>query len=450
MKTTRIPIVSVAALCCLYLLSCSGNGKPVRPDVILPGAIQTNGKYAPGYLLFAPQNNNTVYLIDKNGSVYNYWLCSNMGLNAYLLPSGNLLHTESINRSGGDPGGRIIMSGWNNEHIWSCTINSDTLQQSHDVYPLSDSVVLAMTWELIPDSEVVKARSISCKPDSAGMWSPKIVELHQSGDSAVITWYWRMWDHLLCDTCKPSMHPELMDPNYLGTPNGELDDWMHPNALAFNPRLNQIMFSSRNLNEIYIIDHSTSPTEVKGHKGGNCGKGGDFLYRWGNPAAYGMGAGNPQQLFGQHSPYWLDTSNVSNTCIMINNDGFLGAYDYSACAAPPSTQIATTFNTLKTPYNAATRAYDMAPGRACGPDAPVTTYTAPSQALWNEFEGNVQLLPDSNLMVCAAMQGVLYEMNPKNSQVVWQFNLNSNYGHIFRCYQYSSDYVEQAAKNGNK
>src|SRR5262249_31645110 len=139
-------------------------------------------------------------------------------------------------------------------------------------------------------------------------------------------------------------HPELVDVNYLGEPpppgaprdaakkdgagdpnakaKGKADadqlkgigyvgsaaarsarahpDWTHVNAVDYNAELDQIMLSTPEFNEIWIIDHGTTTAEAAGHTGGRRGKGGDLLYRWGNPATYRAGGPKDKTLFFQH------------------------------------------------------------------------------------------------------------------------------------------------------
>ena len=59
------------------------------------------------------------------------------------------------------------------------------------------------------------------------------------------------------------------------------------------------------MNEIYVIDHSTTTEEAAGHSGGLSGKGGDILYRWGNPQNYQRGNSQDQILISQHSVNWI-------------------------------------------------------------------------------------------------------------------------------------------------
>ncbi len=452
-KRQRIQIFSKMvcgiALCLLFFSSCANVNELNETNVVPPGKVEISINPTPGYLLFAPQNSKTTYLIDTAGNVINSWLGTYNGLNAYLLPNGNLLHTESLpNRASSDPGGMIVMSDWNNTTIWSKTINSPTLQQSHDVYPMPNGDVLAAVWEYIPASVAAKKRT-SCLATS-GLWSGMIQQLRQSGDTATVVWQWRFWDHLLGATDSAYLNPQLLDANFIGTPmatESDTADWIHMNALAYNPALDQILISSRNLNEIYVIDHSTTTTEAASHKGGKCGKGGDFLYRWGNPAAYGQNS--PQQFFGQHSTYWLDTINQSANQILINNDGFVGVFGSNPCSDVSHT-IATSFNIIQTPYDSVSGQYGMKPNTICSPTLPMWTDTVPSSAYWNEYEGNAQLLSNNNLMVCAALKGIFYELDTTNNAVVWQYNLNNS--GAFRCYHYDTTYVNPIVKmySGNQ
>ena len=154
----------------------------------------------------------------------------------------------------------------------------------------------------------------------AGLWPDKIVEIEPQDKphGGKIVWEWHIWDHLIQDYDskkanygKPADHPELLDFNvgdtittthFAGqhgyfkkagkmlwrnqTPENMGSDVYHFNAIKYNADLDQIAFSSPNLSEIFIIDHSTTTKEAAGHKGGRWGKGGDFLYRWGNPQNY--------------------------------------------------------------------------------------------------------------------------------------------------------------------
>ena len=114
-------------------------------------------------------------------------------------------------------------------------------------------------------------------------------------------------------------NPQLLDINFYAG-NGK-KDWLHCNSIDYNEELDQIVIGSRTLSELYIIDHSTTTAEAATNSGGNSGKGGDILYRWGNPVAYNSGTTSDQQLFGQHNVHWIDKNYKDGGKLILFNNG---------------------------------------------------------------------------------------------------------------------------------
>ena len=116
------------------------------------------------------------------------------------------------------------------------------------------------------------------------LWAEAILEWNPMIDEVV--WEWHIWNHLIQDYDESKAnygtvaeHPELIDINY--DRNDGHPDWLHMNAIDYNPILDQIVMSVPYFDELWVIDHSTSKEEAASHTGGKSGKGGDLLYRWG-------------------------------------------------------------------------------------------------------------------------------------------------------------------------
>src|SRR5262249_3692287 len=112
---------------------------------------------------------------------------------------------------------------------------------------------------------------------------------------------------------------------------GMFPDWTHVNAVSYNAKYDQVMISVREFNEIWILDHSTTTEQAASHTGGRSGKGGDLLYRWGNPRAYRAGSTGDQRLFAQHDAHWIpDGLPGAGHLLVFNNGGGRPDGNYSS------------------------------------------------------------------------------------------------------------------------
>ena len=316
----------------IFFLLCSilGFNLLAQPTV---GLLEYHEDTYPGYTLFAPLQNTTTYLIDNCGNLVHQWESNaTPGSVVYLLEDGSLLRVERLNVQGfnsGGKGGRIKQMDWDGNLIWQYELADGTQHQHQDVEVMPNGNILAIAWELKTTAEAIAAGR---NPQFLGneFWPDKVVELEPIGtDSANVVWEWHIWDHLIqdFDATKANFgvvaeHPELMDINYIGNVGaGGNVDWVHFNSIDYNADFDQIVLSSRHFQEIWIIDHSTTTEEAAGHSGGNSGKGGDILYRWGNPKVYDRGNDTDTRLFFQHDAQWIPEGRPGAGMLMVFNNG---------------------------------------------------------------------------------------------------------------------------------
>ena len=266
-----------------------------------------------GYNLIYPENQPNVFLLNECGEVVNIWEDENHtgpGKTAYLLEDGRLLKSKTSSLiigptfGIGGSGGFVELYSWDNDLLWSYLVADSLNRQHHDVLFMESGNVMMIVWERKSYAEIVENGFDILSNSQESLWPDYILEIDPTTNEHV--WEWHAWDHLVQDFDSTKLnygivsdHPELIDPNYQEF-SGNRDDFMHSNAIDYDPIKDQVILNVRNYNEVWIIDHSTTTAEAAGHTGGNSGKGGDLLFRWGNPKAYKMGGGEDRQLFLQH------------------------------------------------------------------------------------------------------------------------------------------------------
>lgn len=381
-----------------------------------------------GYVLFSPLYSTSTYLIDKCGRQVHSWRSQyNPGRSVYLLPNGNLLRAGiDKDRKFKQGAGKLQIFDWNNILLWEYTYSSENEIQHHDIYPMKNGNILLLVWEKFTREEAIK---MGRNPDLLGdeIWSEKVVELKPQGDDrAKIVWEWRVWDHLIQDFDETqenygtiSRNPQLININYNASSEA---DWLHFNSICYHAELDQILISNRNFNEIFIIDHSTTTSEAAAHKGGKRNRGGDLLFRWGNPMTYNMGNKRDQKLYYQHSAQWIGQDSPDKDKIIVFNNG-LGR------AKPDS--VYSSIEIIEPKFNIAGN-YLLEPGRPYYPESSYWTYTTPEKINFYSFNvSNAQRLPNGNTLICSGESGYFFEID-RQKRIVWNYINPVGSGGVFK------------------
>ncbi len=207
-------------------------------------------------------------------------------------------------------------------------------------------------------------------------------------------------------------------------------DWTHVNAIDYNAELDQILLSSNYHNEIWIIDHGTTPQQAAGHKGGKYGKGGDILYRWGNPANYDRDDSGNQLLFRQHDAHWIEPGLPGAGNILVFDNGDREKRPYSTVV-----EIDTGVNE--------DGSYSLETAAAFGPVAPVWTYDPePPERFFSFFISGAQRLPNGNTLVNQGAGAKLREISP-DGEIVWEYAYQDDIDAphmLFRANRYPPDH----------
>ena len=373
-----------------------------------------------GYTLFSPMSYHASYLIDNDGLLINSWDSPyRPAMEAYLLENGHLLRTgkyignPEFSLSGG-AGGYLQEMAWDGTVVWEFFYSDSLYLPHHDIEPLPNGNVLMIVWEYKTFSEAVAEGRNPDIISQGKLWVDHLIEVEPDGESGGnIVWEWHFWDHLIqdYDSTKANYgvvedHPELLNINFVYRPNA---DWNHLNSVDYNAELDQILISAHHQSEIYVIDHSTTTEEAAGHSGGIYGKGGDFLYRWGNPQIYGAGSESDRQLFKQHDASWIETGCPGEGNILIFNNG----------TGRPGGQYSTV-EEIEPPIDSAGN-YFLASDSSYGPEQPVWTYIEENPGdFYSQNLSGAQRFPNGNTLIMQGPQGTFFEITPQDS-IVWYY-----------------------------
>jgi Arylsulfotransferase (ASST) len=373
---------------------------------------QPSPKAIDGQILYAPMYTGTTYLLNNNGAVNHTWTSSFLpGCMARWLGDGSILRTirVGVGPGGGGAGGGVQKVQWDGTVVWDYRYNTNGDLSHHDVQMLPNGNVLLIAWETKTRTDCINRGRNPSYVGSSGLLPDHIIEVQPTGPSSgTIVWQWHVWDHLIqdYDSSKANYgvvgdHPELVDINYV---TSSQQDLMHTNSIDYNEKFDQIVVSVRYYSEIWVIDHSTTTAEAAGHTGGNSGKGGDLLYRWGNPQAYDRGTSSNRKLYEQHDTIWIDEGCPGAGDILIFNNGVGRHYSTIDEIVPPVNENGE---------------YYLASGSAYGPTTQIWTYS-PQPSFYASHLSGADRLSSGNTLICNGESGKIWEVTPEGA-TVWQY-----------------------------
>ena len=402
------------------IFNCSNNSSITdneTKDPVLSEEIEVYvpNKFQNGLVLLIENGQPNAYLVNKEGEcLFNWFFNKNMGNDLELLPDGRVIGMFKVDNpaiSAGGVGGIVRIINPDMSIDWEYEYSSSTHIAHHDVELLPNGHVLILTWESI-NVALAQQSGVQTTTD---IIPEKIIEVNPSTDQ--IVWEWSSWNHIIqdIDSNLPNYgilanNPQLININYANNGSGDI---MHANSIDYDVNKDIIYMSVNFYNEVWVIDHSTTTVEATGTTGGNYDKGGDLIYRFGNPLAYNNTQGTP--LFDAiHFANLLENGVPGEGNILIYGNG--------------KTAEQSTIYELDIPDN-----FNLV---ANTNNEPNVVWSFTDSNLYFPRLGGAVRLSNGNTLICEPDYGY-WEVTP-NNEVVWKYKGTGNF---WRGYFYNLDFT---------
>ena len=422
----KIKFYSIILILGLYNCNNEARDAPFIPPVVeLTENIEV---YNPDlisndYILAVENSSTTSYLLNKEGNkIYTWNFSDTSGNDIELLPDGNIIGLFKDNNPTIDFGGfggtaKIIDN--NNNTIWEYTVSNNNSIAHHDVEILPNGNVLMIIWERVLNQIAIE-NGVDFEND---IFVEKIIEINRASNT--IVWEWNSWNHIIQDKFENlpnygniNNNPNKININYSveNPPGGNFfasGDIMHANGLDYDENNDLIYLSVNYYDEVWVIDHSTTTNEAASSEGGNFNKGGDLVYRFGNPNTYNSLG---DKIFDkQHFPNLLENGVVGEGNILIYANGVSNQQSYIyELQMPTSLQLLSNSN-----------------------NEPDIVWSFTDEDLFaNKLCGAVRL-SNGNTLITESDYG-LWEVT-NEGEVVWKYKKDEAASFIWRSYHYEPD-----------
>tara|TARA_B110000503_G_scaffold118989_1_gene180396 strand:+ start:689 stop:2176 length:1488 start_codon:yes stop_codon:yes gene_type:complete len=353
-----------------------------------------------GYFFMIENGKKDAYLVNHEGEkVFEWNFEASFGNDIELTASGDILACFKV----ADPtiiiggfGGVIKRFNPQGELIWNYEVNSKNEIAHHDATELPNGHILIMLWERIEQSLLFEF-GLSIDHD---IFLEKLIEVDPSNNH--IVWQWRSWDHIVQDIDEGksnygiiSAHPNKINISYnKGMQHG---DWMHANGIFYDSSKDLIYLSVNFYSEVWVIDHSTTLEEATSENGGAYNRGGDLVYRFGNPTTYNENSID-RFFFNNHHPSIVPNGYVGATNFLIYNNGSNNKQSIAYELILPTFSQSSMQNFV----------------------APLVQWSFTDPSMYFDKISGVQRLLNGNTLICEGDYG-FWEVTP-SGEVVWKYD----------------------------
>ena len=358
---------------------------------------------------------DNAFLLDKTGrKAFEFNFPDPLGNDLEILPNGKMLgifKDQNAQIDFGGYGGTVRIMNINGVTEWEYTLSNSQFVLHHDVEMLPNGNVLLLVWERITEADA----ALQGSANPGDIFPEKLIEIDPTTDTVV--WEWRSFEHIVQDddASLPNYgvvadNPHRININYNPASNGDI---MHANGFDYDEAKDIIYLSVNFFSEVWVIDHSTTTAEAASSTGGNYGKGGDLIYRFGNPRAYDNPMG---EVRGDrnHYPNLLEDGVQGEGNILLYVNGF-------------SEGVSTVFE-LEMPTT-----FSLTPNTDNEPNV-VWFYKNPD--IFSSKVSGAERLTNGNTLICEGDFG-FWEVTPEK-ELVWKYNGGEG-SFFWRAYDYDAD-----------
>ena len=390
-------------------------------SLLVTGFFIPANAFSDGYILSGAYAGKATMLYDNKLNVVTTWDHSKLsdslnGYSCYLMPNGHLLRSgqapavyRGVTQISPPPNaapqqGTIDEIDAKGNVVWSYTLCDSIHMLHHDFKPLPNGNILAVSFVRYTRAQLIAAGVDSTLKDNGtkakAMLGEKIVEIkpdYENGGGSIV-WEWTMLDHVA------PKELAMNNPNVISgsiVPSLFSGQWVHLNGIDYDSTRDLIVFTSRVFSELFIIDHSTTTEEAKSHSGGDHGKGGDILYRWGHSSNYLQNG--TQTINVLHCPTWIPKGYPGEGNIMFFHNNVNGTSGVSEVVE------------ITPPFDNDGKFIQQS-GAAFGPSSPAWVY-APASDFRSDYMSSTFRLPNGNTLIHEAYPGAAGPMGSSGSRL---------------------------------